>query len=104
MRFIRISSNLLVSKIARKYLAFHGTRSLATFSTGGNFPNHINLVHTLIVYFFQIRFNIVLPSTTKTSKCLLPSGYQTKILCVFLIFAYLLYVPHISASNIWQLR
>jgi hypothetical protein len=88
MGCIRINSrdwNLLVSQRARKYLSFHERRSLVAFSTGGPFPNHINPVHNLIVYFFQIRFNIILPSTTRSSKWLLPSGYPTQILYAFLI-------------------
>jgi hypothetical protein len=47
-------------------------------------PNHINPFHTPISNFVEIQFNVILPSTTGSSKHLFPLSFLAGILHVFL--------------------
>jgi hypothetical protein len=47
-------------------------------------PSHINSLHAFLSYFFKLQFNILLPSTLRSSKFHL-SGFSTKILYAFIV-------------------
>ena len=51
-------------------------------------PKHKNAVHATPPYFLKIHFNIILPSSRRSSKWSLSLGFLTETLCV-------LYVPHV---------
>jgi hypothetical protein len=57
-------------QLVKKFTAFYGTRKfIMAFKVPATFPilNQINPIHTNI-YFLDIRFNIILPSTPRPSK------------------------------------
>jgi hypothetical protein len=48
--------------------------------------SQLNRIHILIYYFFKIRFNIILPSTSISPNSLFPSGFPTEVLYAFIVF------------------
>jgi hypothetical protein len=66
--------------------------------------NQVNLVHTITYYFFKRRFNIILPSTTRSIKLCLPPGFRTKLLkhllsLIWALRALSIYYPSLNRSN-----
>jgi hypothetical protein len=55
----------------------------------------MNLNHTVLLNFFKILLNIILPSTHRLSEWSLSSGFLTKILCEFLFSPIRVIIPRL---------
>ena len=73
-------------QLVSKFSAFYGNRKFITEFTRAFHSSLLwkNSVHALLPHFFEIRFNTILPSNTRSSKFSPSYGFPIKILHAFL--------------------
>jgi hypothetical protein len=75
----------MVTHLVSKFLVIYGIK---VHYRAHNSPpqshilNHLNPFHTFVPCFVQIYFNIIIPTTAGSPRCLLPSGFPTKFFVI----------------------
>jgi hypothetical protein len=81
-----VLEKMIITQLAKKFLAFYGTRRF-TVSRHVPIRPYTNPVRTLARYFLKISVNVNLTSTPRSYNWSFPSGFPTKPLHAFLIYA-----------------